>query len=162
MKCHLLCAVALMFILINPAPSANPKSSKPTGIVFENVHFFNGISSQLSAPSHVLVAGNVIKSVSGNPIADLPDMVMRGFTSIRDMGGSVFGLIWGFDMGLVQKARIWSAGGMISKTGGYSDVRLINELPAAPGSFSLILPRTNRQSANRENSNSEVNNEIQK
>jgi imidazolonepropionase-like amidohydrolase len=65
------------------------------------------------------------------------DMLMRGFTSIRDLGGPVFGLKRGIDAGLVPGPRIWPAGAFISQTGGHGDFRLPNELPAPPGDFSF-------------------------
>ena len=65
------------------------------------------------------------------------DMLMRGFTSIRDLGGPVFGLKRGIDSGLVAGPRIWPAGAFISQTGGHGDFRLPNELPAPPGTFSF-------------------------
>ncbi len=65
------------------------------------------------------------------------EMLLRGFTSIRDMGGPVLGLKRGIDMGLVPGPRIWPSGAMISQTGGHGDFRLPNELPAAPDSFSF-------------------------
>ncbi|MBL8201328.1 MAG: amidohydrolase family protein [Chromatiales bacterium] len=65
------------------------------------------------------------------------DMLMRGFTSIRDLGGPVFGLKRGIDSGLVPGPRIWPAGAFVSQTGGHGDFRLPNELPAPPGSFSF-------------------------
>ncbi len=63
------------------------------------------------------------------------DTLMRGFTSIRDLGGPVFGLKRGIDSGLVPGPRIWPAGAFISQTGGHGDFRLPNELPAPPYSF---------------------------
>ena len=63
------------------------------------------------------------------------DMLMRGFTSIRDVGGPVLGLKKAIDMGVLPGPRIWPSGAMISQTGGHGDFRLPNELPAAPGSF---------------------------
>jgi imidazolonepropionase-like amidohydrolase len=65
------------------------------------------------------------------------DMLMRGFTSIRDLGGPVFGLKRGIDSGLVAGPRIWPAGAFISQTGGHGDFRLPNELPAPPGASSF-------------------------
>lgn len=65
------------------------------------------------------------------------DMLMRGFTSIRDLGGPVFGLKRGIDLGLVPGPRIWPSGAFISQSGGHGDFRLPNELPAPPGSFSF-------------------------
>jgi len=60
-------------------------------------------------------------------------MLMRGFTSIRDLGGPVFGLKRGIDAGLVPGPRIWPSGAFISQTGGHGDFRLPNDLPARPG-----------------------------
>jgi imidazolonepropionase-like amidohydrolase len=60
------------------------------------------------------------------------DMLMRGFTSARDLGGPVFGLKRGIDAGYAKGPRIWPAGAMISQTGGHGDFRLPNELPSAP------------------------------
>jgi imidazolonepropionase-like amidohydrolase len=65
------------------------------------------------------------------------DMLMRGFTSIRDLGGPVFGLKRGIDLGLVPGPRIWPAGAFISQSGGHGDFRLPNEMPAAPDAFSF-------------------------
>lgn len=64
------------------------------------------------------------------------DTLMRGFTSIRDLGGPVFGLKRGIDMGLVAGPRIWPAGAFISQSGGHGDFRLPNELPAPLGALS--------------------------
>ena len=65
------------------------------------------------------------------------DMLMRGFTSARDLGGPVIGLKRAIDSGYVSGPRIWPSGAMISQTGGHGDFRLPNELPAPPGSFSF-------------------------
>jgi len=65
------------------------------------------------------------------------DMLMRGFTSIRDLGGPVFGLKRGIDAGLVSGPRIFPSGAFISQTGGHGDFRLPNELPARPGEYSF-------------------------
>ncbi|MBX9698965.1 MAG: amidohydrolase family protein [Acetobacteraceae bacterium] len=61
--------------------------------------------------------------------------LLRGFTSIRDMGGPVFGLKRAIDTGLVTGPRIWPSGAFISQTGGHGDFRLPNALPAPPGAF---------------------------
>lgn len=65
------------------------------------------------------------------------DMLMRGFTSIRDLGGPSFGLKRGIDAGLVNGPRIWPSGAFISQTGGHGDFRLPNDLPARPGEFTF-------------------------
>lgn len=63
------------------------------------------------------------------------DMLMRGFTSIRDLGGPVLRLKRGIDLGLGSGPRIWPAGAFISQTGGHGDFRPPNDLPARPGDF---------------------------
>jgi imidazolonepropionase-like amidohydrolase len=65
------------------------------------------------------------------------DMLLRGFTSIRDLGGPVFGLKRGIDAGLVAGPRIWPSGAFISQTGGHGDFRLPNDLPARPGDYTF-------------------------
>jgi imidazolonepropionase-like amidohydrolase len=63
------------------------------------------------------------------------DMLMRGYTSVRDLGGPVFGLKRAIDAGVTSGPRIWPSGAFISQSGGHGDFRLPNDLPAAPGSF---------------------------
>ncbi len=63
------------------------------------------------------------------------EMLLRGFTSIRDLGGPVFGLKRAIDLGLADGPRIWPSGAFISQTGGHGDFRLPSELPAPPGDF---------------------------
>ena len=65
------------------------------------------------------------------------DMLMRGFTSVRDLGGPVFGLKRAIDLGLLAGPRIWPAGAFISQTGGHGDFRLPNDIPARPGDFTF-------------------------
>jgi imidazolonepropionase-like amidohydrolase len=61
------------------------------------------------------------------------EMLLRGFTSVRDLGGPVFGLKRAIDAGLAVGPRIWPAGAFISQSGGHGDFRLPNEMPAAAG-----------------------------
>lgn len=59
-------------------------------------------------------------------------VLMRGFTSIRDLAGPSFGLKRAIDAGLVPGPRIWPSGAMISQTSGHGDFRQPHELPATP------------------------------
>lgn len=54
-------------------------------------------------------------------------MLLRGFTSVRDMGGPVWGLKAGIDRGTYQGPRIWPSGATISQTSGHGDFRLPSE-----------------------------------
>jgi imidazolonepropionase-like amidohydrolase len=179
--------LAMLIVACAAAPAAPAQDAPAASVVIENVRIFNGTSDRLSAPSNVLVVGNVIKSISTAPIVDpaaatavriqgggrtlMPglidahthimfatlsqaavltgdigfvnvaatkaanDMLLRGFTTIRDLGGPVFGLKHGIDLGLVPGPRIWPSGAFISQTGGHGDFRLPNDLPARPGEY---------------------------
>ncbi|WP_246176532.1 metal-dependent hydrolase family protein [Rhodovulum strictum] len=59
--------------------------------------------------------------------------LMRGFTTVRDTGGPVFGLKMAIDRGVVSGPRIFPSGAMISQTSGHGDFRLLNTLPRMPG-----------------------------
>lgn len=59
--------------------------------------------------------------------------LMRGFTTVRDTGGPVFGLKLAIDGGVVTGPRIFPSGAMISQTSGHGDFRLLNMLPRMPG-----------------------------
>ncbi len=51
--------------------------------------------------------------------------LQRGFTTIRDAGGPVFGLKRAIDSGTLQGPRIYPSGAMISQTSGHGDFRMI-------------------------------------
>jgi imidazolonepropionase-like amidohydrolase len=154
-------------------------------VVFENVRIFDGTSDRLSGPSHVLVVGNVIKTISSAPIADpagttvqripgngrtlMPGLIdnhwhtmmvrptpaemlmgdighlnlvagaeatatlLRGFTTVRDLGGPSFGLKQAIDDGTVVGPRIYPSGAIITVTSGHGDFRQFNELPRTVG-----------------------------
>lgn len=148
-------------------------------VLFENVRVFDGVGPTLSAPTRVLVRGNVIEAIgpeaaaadarvidgrggtlmpglidvhvhmtfSAMDMATLqsPDltpelagraaaqgaeaMLLRGFTSVRDMGGPVFPLKAAIDAGKVRGPRIWPSGAHLSQTSGHGDLRAPHEGP---------------------------------
>lgn len=59
-------------------------------------------------------------------------MLMRGFTSARDMAGPVFALKDAIDRGDLVGPRIWPSGAMVSQTAGHGDFRELTELPRTP------------------------------
>jgi imidazolonepropionase-like amidohydrolase len=61
------------------------------------------------------------------------DTLLRGFTTVRDMGGPAFDLKRAIDEGLVVGPRIFPSGAMISITGGHGDFRQKFELPRTIG-----------------------------
>jgi imidazolonepropionase-like amidohydrolase len=152
--------------------------------VFSNVRIFDGKANELSAPSHVLVRGNIIEKISATPIptdrradtrliegggrtlmpglidmhwhamlirttpasisddvgymnlmagAEANDTLLRGFTTIRDLGGPAFGLKRAIDEGIVAGPRIYPCGAVITITSGHGDFRQTYEVPRRLG-----------------------------
>ena len=163
-------------------PSAHAQDRPVT--LFNNVRIFDGKSAALSAPSNVLVRGNLIERISQAPIsvdrradtrtidgggrtlmpglidnhwhamlirvtpaeslgdagynnlvagAEATDTLMRGFTTVRDMGGPVFGLKRAIDEGIVKGPRIYPSGAVITVTSGHGDFRQLTDLPRTIG-----------------------------
>ncbi len=54
-------------------------------------------------------------------------MLLRGFTSVRDVGGPIFSLKAGIDKGRYQGPRVWPSGATISQTSGHGDFRTPDE-----------------------------------
>lgn len=59
--------------------------------------------------------------------------LMRGFTTVRDLGGPSFSLKRAIDEGLVVGPRIFPSGAMITVTSGHGDFRQLYEVPRAIG-----------------------------
>ncbi|TCM67526.1 imidazolonepropionase-like amidohydrolase [Acinetobacter calcoaceticus] len=149
-------------------------------VLFKNVRIFDGKSTKLTPPMHVLVEGNQIKAIMKeinipldqvklieganrtlmpglidahwhSMLAALPAMkmmsaevadmnfmaaqeanntLMRGFTTVRDLGGPVFSLKRAIDSKIVTGPRIWPSGAIISQTGGHGDFRMTYDIPS--------------------------------
>ena len=68
--------------------------------------------------------------------------LMRGFTTVRDLGGPVFGLKRAIDEGAITGPRIYPSGAFISQTSGHGDSRFLFEVPRKSGgplSYSEVL-----------------------
>ena len=59
--------------------------------------------------------------------------LMRGFTTVRDMGGPAFGLKRAIDQGAIAGPRIYPSGAFISQTSGHGDFRMPYEIPSTIG-----------------------------
>src|SRR5918994_6597964 len=51
------------------------------------------------------------------------DMLMRGFTTVRDLGGADHGLVMAIEEGLIEAPRLVICGKALSQTGGHTDYR---------------------------------------
>jgi imidazolonepropionase-like amidohydrolase len=179
-------ATLLPLLAVGLATATRAQSDPPansSGTLFQNVRIFDGKSGSLSAPSSVLVKGNIIGRISTAPItaepgvavivgngrtlmpglidahwhamlirptpvqsingdvgynniaagAEATDTLMRGFTTVRDLGGPIFGLKSAIDSGIVPGPRIYPSGAIITVTGGHGDFRQLSELPRTIG-----------------------------
>ncbi|HSH63119.1 amidohydrolase family protein [Methyloceanibacter sp.] len=181
---------ALIALLAISSPDRGFAESPDGTVLFQNVRVFDGKSSELSAPTNVLVRGNKIEKITtgdipidrnaGTTVVDgsgralMPGLIdahwhamlvrptppevlandigytnllagveatatlMRGFTTIRDMGGPSFGLKRAIDEGLVPGPRIYPSGAMITITSGHGDFRQLSDLPRTVGSLSRM------------------------
>jgi imidazolonepropionase-like amidohydrolase len=126
---------------ISSGPVADPAGAATTrirgdgrtlmpGLIDAHTHVMFG-----TVPQAALLLGD-IGYVHAAAVRGVGDTLMRGFTTVRDMGGPSFGLKKAIDDGLVAGPRIYSSGAFVSQSGGHGDFRLPNELPALPGAFS--------------------------
>src|SRR5262245_1867915 len=65
--------------------------------------------------------------------AEAKDTLLRGFTTVRDLGGPAFGLKRAIDEGIVVGPRIYPSGAVITVTSGHGDFRQKYELPRRIG-----------------------------
>ena len=79
-----------------------------------------------------LLAGDIghLNIVAG---AEATATLMRGFTTVRDLGGPAFGLKRAIDEGIVPGPRIYPSGAMITITSGHGDFRQPFEVPRILG-----------------------------
>ena len=74
--------------------------------------------------------------------AEAERTLMRGFTTVRDLGGPSFALKQAIDGGLATGPRIYPSGAMITTTGGHADMRPLSDLPRNPGGPVSYMERT--------------------
>ena len=68
-------------------------------------------------------------------------VLMRGFTTVRDVGGNVFSLAKLTDAGVYQGPRIFPSGPAISQTSGHTDFRPATAVPADPDAPLVYMER---------------------
>ena len=65
--------------------------------------------------------------------AEATATLLRGFTTVRDVGGPTFGLKQAIDQGVLVGPRIFPSGAIITITGGHGDFRPFTDLPRTFG-----------------------------
>ncbi|TKT69095.1 amidohydrolase family protein [Aquamicrobium sp. LC103] len=88
-----------------------------------------------AVPLNVLMTGDpgIIFAAS---TAEAERTLMRGFTTVRDLGGPVFSFKQAIDSGIISGPRIFPSGAMITTTGGHGDLRMPTEIPRNAGQLS--------------------------
>lgn len=61
--------------------------------------------------------------------------LLRGYTTIRDMGGNVFSLAKAIDNGWIDGPRIFPSGAIISQSGGHGDFGSFTDVPRSSNDF---------------------------
>jgi imidazolonepropionase-like amidohydrolase len=69
--------------------------------------------------------------------AEAERTLLRGFTTLRDVGGPVFTFKQAIDAGVIPGPRIYPSGAMITTSGGHGDLRLPTEIPRNGGQLSF-------------------------
>jgi imidazolonepropionase-like amidohydrolase len=123
------------------APSASTSTAGPTGAA--------ATPPAAAAPPRIIDAGNRVvipglidahvhptiavsfqalrdhdpNYIAARSAVEARRILLRGFTTIRDLGGPAFGLKQAIDEGLVEGPRIFPSGAIISQTSGHGDFR---------------------------------------
>lgn len=95
----------------------------------------------IDAHWHTMFAAMSIETLMQAKVEDIfaaarleaENTLMRGFTTVRDLGGPSFMLKQAIDVGQTNGPRIYPCGAMITTTGGHGDLRPLSDLPRSPG-----------------------------
>ncbi|MGV2864842.1 amidohydrolase family protein [Achromobacter sp. AGC39] len=88
--------------------------------------------SILARPSILMAMTSDFNYVHTLAVVEAGATLMRGFTTVRDMGGPAFGLKRAIDEALIPGPRIYPSGAFLSQTSGHGDFRLLSDLPRSP------------------------------
>lgn len=88
--------------------------------------------SILARPSILMAMTSDFNYVHTMAVVEAGATLMRGFTTVRDMGGPAFGLKRAIDEGLTPGPRIYPSGAFLSQTSGHGDFRMLSDLPRSP------------------------------
>lgn len=89
--------------------------------------------SMMAAPTLGAILGGDQRYLTVVAGAESTRTLMRGFTTVRDVGGNVFGLKQAVDGGVLPGPRIYPSGAMVSVTSGHGDFRQAGDLPRRMG-----------------------------
>ena len=87
------------------------------GLIDAHVHIF------LSEVNLTALEDVPLTLLAARGIASMRGMLMRGFTTLRDVSGADHGIKTATESGIVDAPRLFIAGKAISQTGGHADFR---------------------------------------
>lgn len=93
------------------------------GLIDAHVHLMQESVSQTDFISSDFVTINFLAAEAAER------QLMRGFTTVRDLGGGALALARAIDRGLVVGPRVFPSGAFISQTGGHGDFGLPTDVP---------------------------------
>ena len=110
---------------VSDRPIASPSATRidlhgrtlMPGLIDAHVHFF------LAEVNLALLDGMPLTLLTTKAAAAARRMLMRGFTTVRDAGGSDYGIKAALEDGIIDGPRVFISGMPISQTGGHADFR---------------------------------------
>jgi imidazolonepropionase-like amidohydrolase len=84
-------------------------------------------------PTPAMILGSDVGYTTLMASAEATATLMRGFTTVRDLGGPAFSLKRAIDEGIVPGPRIYPSGAVITVTSGHGDFRQLPDLPRTIG-----------------------------
>ncbi len=104
----------------------------------------------IDAHWHTIFAGLPISALLAGDVgyillaasAEAKRTLMRGFTTVRDLGGPSFALKQAIDEGLAVGPRIYPCGAMITSSGGHGDLRPLSDFPRMIGGPPSAIERS--------------------
>jgi len=93
------------------------------GLIDNHVHIFLSASSE----EQMMDPQATPESLFGRANEEAKQILLRGFTSVRDVGGPIFPIKRAVDQGKVVGPRIYPSGAMVSQTSGHGDFRTPRE-----------------------------------
>ncbi|WP_194775337.1 metal-dependent hydrolase family protein [Pararhodonellum marinum] len=106
------------------------------GLIDAHVHLL-----MESIPQQVAMSSDVAY-INLFAVKSAENQLMRGFTSVRDLGGASISLKKAIDQGLVKGPRVYPSGATISQTGGHGDFGMPTDVPRQIGGPMGYLEQT--------------------
>lgn len=112
----------------NPAPADATVINCRNGVLLPGLIDAHWHTIFAAVPLNILLAGDP-GIIFAAATVEAERTLLRGFTTVRDLGGPVFSFKQAVDGGIISGPRIFPCGAMITTSGGHGDLRLPTEIP---------------------------------